>query len=139
MAIIFLFSVVNFILKKKRNKICIHHISMYLCSMYSKELLKGTLSAIVLKLLAVNGKMYGYQITQIVKQLSDDKILLKEGSLYPALHKLKDDGLIEVQTENIGKRVRHYYSLTPKGVKIKQEKEAELKDFISTINKIITS
>ena len=112
---------------------------MYLCSMYSKELLKGTLSAIVLKLLAKNGKMYGYQITQMVKQLSDDKILLKEGSLYPALHKLRDDGLIDVKTENIGKRVRHYYSLTPEGIKVKQEKETELKDFMYTINKIITS
>ena len=112
---------------------------MYLCSMYSKELLKGTLSAIVLRLLAENGKMYGYQITQMVKQLSDDKILLKEGSLYPALHKLKDDGLISVETENIGKRVRHYYTLTAEGIIVKLEKEAELKDFISTINKIITS
>ena len=112
---------------------------MYLCAMYSKELLKGTLSAIVLKLLAENGKMYGYQITQTVKQLSDDKILLKEGSLYPALHKLKEDGLIDVETQNIGKRVRHYYSLTTQGVQEKNEKEAELKDFISTINKIITS
>lgn len=111
---------------------------MYLCSMYSKELLKGTMSAIILKLLAENDRMYGYQITQMVKLLSDDKILLKEGSLYPALHKLKDDGLIEVETENIGKRVRHYYSLTPEGVKVKLEKEAELKDFINTINKIIT-
>lgn len=107
--------------------------------MYSKELLKGTLSAIVLKLLAENGKMYGYQITQKVKQLSNDKILLKEGSLYPALHKLKDDGLITVETENIGKRVRHYYTLTYEGIKVKDAKEAELKDFINTINKIITS
>jgi len=107
--------------------------------MYSKELLKGTLLAIVLKLLAENGKMYGYQITQRVKQLSDDKILLKEGSLYPALHKLKEDGLIDVETQNIGKRVRHYYSLTTQGVQVKNEKEAELKDFISTINKIINS
>ena len=112
---------------------------MYLCPMYSKELLKGTLSVIVLKLMAENGKMYGYQITQIVKQLSDDKILLKEGSLYPALHKLKDDGLISVETENIGKRVRHYYTLTTQGTKVQLEKEAELKDFINTINKIITS
>ena len=112
---------------------------MYLCSMYSKELLKGTLSAIVLKLLAENGKMYGYQITQLVKKLSDNKILLKEGSLYPALHKLKDDGLITVETENIGKRVRHYYTLTTEGIKVKLEREAELKDFISTINKIIIS
>ena len=112
---------------------------MYLCPMYSKELLKGTLSAIVLKLLAENGKMYGYQITQKVKQLSEDKILLKEGSLYPALHKLKEDGLINVETQNIGKRVRHYYFLTAQGVEVKNEKETELKDFISTINKIITS
>jgi PadR family transcriptional regulator, regulatory protein PadR len=112
---------------------------MYLCTMYSKELLKGTLSAIVLKLLAENGKMYGYQITQMVKQLSDDKILLKEGSLYPALHKLKDDGLISAETENIGKRVRHYYTLTSEGIKVQFEKETELKDFIDTINKIITS
>ena len=112
---------------------------MYICSMYSKELLKGTLSAIVLKLLAEKGKMYGYQITQMVKQLSDDKILLKEGSLYPALHKLKDDGFITVETENIGKRVRHYYTLTPEGIKVKDAKEAELRDFINTINKIITS
>lgn len=107
--------------------------------MYSKELLKGTLSAIVLRLLAENGRMYGYQITQMVKQLSDNKILIKEGSLYPALHKLKDDGLITVETENIGKRVRHYYTLTPEGIKVKLAKEAELKDFINTINKIITS
>jgi PadR family transcriptional regulator, regulatory protein PadR len=112
---------------------------MYLCTMYSKELLKGTLSAIVLKLLNENGKMYGYQITQRVKQLSGDKILLKEGSLYPALHKLKDDGLISVETENIGKRVRHYYTLTSEGIKVQFEKEAELKDFIKTINIILTS
>jgi len=112
---------------------------MYLCAMYSKELLKGTLSAIILKLLAENGKMYGYQITQKVKELSDDKILLKEGSLYPALHKMKEDGLIDVETQHIGKRVRHYYFLTTQGVQVKNEKEAELKDFISTINKIITS
>jgi len=96
------------------------------------------MSAILLKLLAEHSRMYGYQITQRVKELSDDKILLKEGSLYPALHKLKDEGFIEVETENIGKRVRHYYSLTPKGVQEKEQREAELKDFIETISKIIS-
>jgi len=83
--------------------------------------------------------MYGYEITQKVKELSDDKILLKEGSLYPALHKLKSDGLVSVETEYIGKRVRHYYLLTDKGVKVRQEKGNELLDFIKTINKIFTS
>ena len=78
--------------------------------MYSKELLKGTLSAIILKLLADNGKMYGYQITQTVKELSDSMILIKEGSLYPALHKLQKEGIVDVENVNIGKRVRRYYT-----------------------------
>ncbi len=111
---------------------------MYLCPMYSKELLKGTLSTIILKLLENNEKMYGYQITQEVKELSDEKILIKEGSLYPALHKLKDDGLIEVETVNIGKRIRRYYFLTKKGTKVKDEKISEIKSFMNTLNKILS-
>ena len=107
--------------------------------MYSKELLKGTLSVIILRLLFENNKMYGYQITQMVKKLSDDKILVKEGSLYPALHKLKEEGLLDVETESIGKRVRHYYSLTKNGNEVRIEKEAKLRDFINTLNKIFTS
>ena len=107
--------------------------------MYSKELLKGTLSVIILKLLYENSKMYGYQITQMVRKLSGDKILIREGSLYPALHKLKEDGLVYVETESIGKRIRHYYSLTKKGKEVRIEKEEEFKDFINTISKIITS
>ena len=106
--------------------------------MYSKELLKGTLSAIILKLLQDNGKMYGYQITQKVKELSDEKILIKEGSLYPALHKLKDDGVIEVETVNIGKRIRRYYFLTTKGTQIKEEKINEIQSFMKTLDKILS-
>ncbi|MDR2037558.1 MAG: helix-turn-helix transcriptional regulator [Bacteroidales bacterium] len=105
--------------------------------MYSKELLKGTLSVIILKLLEDNGKMYGYQITQTVKGLSGNKILVKEGSLYPALHKLKEEGWVDVETENIGKRIRHYYSLTEKGNQERIKQESELKDFIETIQKIM--
>ena len=105
--------------------------------MYDKELLKGILPIIILKLLSDNGKMYGYQITQTVKDLSGNKILLKEGSLYPALHKLRDAGCVETETENIGKRVRHYYSLTEKGNIEREERESELKDFLQTIQKII--
>ena len=56
---------------------------MYYCSMYSKELLKGTIDTIILNLLANNDKMYGYEISQRVKEQTDGKILLKDGSLYP--------------------------------------------------------
>ena len=63
--------------------------------------------------------------------------MIKEGSLYPALHKLKEDGLVTVETVNIGKRVRRYYSLTPEGVIAKKEKVAEIEDFIATLGNIL--
>lgn len=57
--------------------------------MHSTELLKGTLQTIILKLLQDNGKMYGYEITQKVKDSSEQSIVLTEGALYPALHKME--------------------------------------------------
>ena len=66
---------------------------------YSSELIKGTLKTIVLKLLADNKRMYGYEITQRVKELTLDKIQITEGALYPTLHALEEDGLIARCTE----------------------------------------
>ena len=111
---------------------------IYICTMYSKELLKGTLSAIILNLLAENDRMYGYEIFQEVKERSDGKILLKDGSLYPALQKMYKDGLLTYEEEFIGKRVRKYYMLTKKGKSEKVAYLQELKDFITTLNKVIT-
>ncbi|TSE09793.1 MULTISPECIES: PadR family transcriptional regulator [Aquimarina] len=105
--------------------------------MYSKELLKGTLSVIILNLLAENDRMYGYEIFKKVKELSDEKILLKDGSLYPALQKMTKDGLLSFEEVYIGKRVRKYYFLTPKGKKEKIIHVQELIDFIATLNKVI--
>ena len=105
--------------------------------MNSTELIKGTLTTIILKLLQDNGKMYGYEIAQKVKELSDNKILLKEGSLYPALHKLLKDELVEVETVAIGKRVRKYYLLTEKGQTQKTAQFNELAEFIATIQQIV--
>ena len=73
---------------------------IYICSMYSKELLKGTISAIILKLLSEQERMYGYEISLKVKELSDGKILLKDGSLYPALQKMTNDGQQTTQPTN---------------------------------------
>jgi PadR family transcriptional regulator PadR len=109
------------------------------CTMNSTELLKGTLTTIILKLLTDHKKMYGYEIAQHVKLLSDDKILLKEGSLYPALHKLLEEGLIEMEEMYIGKRVRKYYFLTRKGKVQKKEQFDELRGFIEAIEKIVFS
>lgn len=105
--------------------------------MNSKELVKGTLSTIILKLLAENGRMYGYEITRKVKEESDEKILVKEGSLYPALHKLLKDGLVEVEEVNIGKRVRKYYTITRAGEKRRKLQFEELREFLQTIEQVI--
>lgn len=105
--------------------------------MYYKELLKGTLSAIILKLLSERERMYGYEMYQQVKELSEGKIVLKDGSLYPALQKMTKDGLLSFKEENVGGRIRKYYYLTKKGEKEKTAHVAELKDFIATLNKIV--
>jgi DNA-binding PadR family transcriptional regulator len=105
--------------------------------MYSKELLKGTISAIVLKLLSEQERMYGYEISMRVKELSDGKILLKDGSLYPALQKMTVDGLLSFKEEEVGGRTRKYYYITKQGHKEKTAYVEELKDFIATLNKIV--
>ena len=105
--------------------------------MHPPELLKGTLQTILLKILKDHGKMYGYEITQHVKELSADRILLTEGALYPALHKLEADGLVQTETVMIGKRVRKYYSLTPEGSGLALERVAEFVDFIKTMNTVL--
>ena len=105
--------------------------------MYSKELLKGTLDAIILKLLSENGRMYGYEISQRVKELSSGKILLKDGSLYPALQKMTNDGLLSFKEESVGGRTRKYYYLTKMGHEKKTAYVEEIRDFMSTLARIV--
>lgn len=105
----------------------------------SQELLKGTLSTIILRLLDDKGKMYGYELTQCVKEISQGKILIKEGSLYPALHRLQADGYIVSEEVYIGKRVRKYYSLTSAGTQVAKKAVSDLLDFLATIEHLITT
>ena len=113
--------------------VSLSYVFNYNIMIYSSELLKGTLKTIVLKLLADNKKMYGYEITQRVKDLTLDKIQITEGALYPTLHALESDGLVTTETEFIGKRVRKYYSLSPSGKTKTKEKVSELTDFMETM------
>jgi DNA-binding PadR family transcriptional regulator len=105
--------------------------------MFSKELLKGTLSAIILKLLAENGKMYGYEIARHVREQSGNKILIKDGSLYPSLQKLTEDGLLSFKEEMVAGRVRKYYHLTANGKKQAAVYLSELEDFLKTITQVV--
>ncbi len=105
--------------------------------MHSPELLKGSLQTILLKVLKDQGRMYGYEITQRVKELSDERILLTEGALYPTLHKLEAEGMLKTEVITIGKRVRKYYSLTPEGRSLVKARVNELIAFIKTMGNVL--
>ena len=111
---------------------------MYIYKMkQNSQLFKGSLSTIILKLLAENDKMYGYEITKKVKELSNGNVELTEGALYPALHKLEADGMLDVKVENIGNRNRKYYSLTKQGKKETKFKLSEISDFITQMQQLL--
>jgi PadR family transcriptional regulator PadR len=105
--------------------------------MISSELLKGSLKTIVLKLLEENGRMYGYEITRRVEEITRGKIVLTYGALYPVLHKLESEGVLQVESENYNNRIRIYYSLTHKGQSVVKEKVRELAEFIDTLGIIL--
>jgi PadR family transcriptional regulator, regulatory protein PadR len=81
------------------------------------DVLQGTLALLVLKSVA-RGPMHGYGITLHIQSVSKDVLRVEEGSLYPALHRMEQDGWISAEwgtTEN-NRRAR-YYQLTAKGRK----------------------
>jgi PadR family transcriptional regulator len=81
------------------------------------ELVQGTLDMLILKTLT-RGKMHGYGIAQFIQQFSDEVLRVEEGSLYPALHRLELDGLIDSEWgQSTNNRRAKYYRLTTLGRK----------------------
>ncbi|TZG00293.1 PadR family transcriptional regulator (plasmid) [Chryseobacterium panacisoli] len=104
--------------------------------MKKNSLYKGTLQNIILKLLSKEIKMYGYQITQRAKELTEGDLEMTEGALYPLLHKLEGDGMIISEIQKINGRDRKYYLLTEKGKKQQAEKETEMKSYLLNLQTI---
>jgi transcriptional regulator len=79
------------------------------------DLVQGTLDLLLLKILAL-GPLHGWAISQRLKQVSRDMLQVSDGSLYPALHKLEQEGWItaEWKTSELGRRAK-FYSLTRLG------------------------
>ena len=81
------------------------------------ELVQGTLDMLIVKTLT-RGRQHGYGIAQFIKQTSDDVLRVEEGSLYPALHRLELDGLIDSEWgQSANNRRAKYYRLTALGRK----------------------
>ena len=106
--------------------------------MKNSQLYKGSLNTIIMKLLEENGKMYGYEITQKVKGIIQGELTITEGALYPALHKLEAEGLLDVEIEKVDNRLRKYYKLTEKGTKETVNRLSELEDFIRNMQSLVS-
>ena len=99
-----------------------------------REILKGSLEIILLSLLK-NKDMYGYEISKEIKNITDNVLILGEGTLYPALKRLKEKNLIQdyfIET-NSSKKKRKYYKITEAGL---IELNLKLKDFYVISNLI---
>lgn len=104
-----------------------------------RELKRGTLELILLKLLAERD-MYGYQISSTLEERSGNEFRLKEGTLYPVFYRLEDAGYIAARWETQGRgKPRKYYSLTGEGVAHLEELLGEWKNFVRVVNTLLES
>lgn len=105
--------------------------------MKKQQLYKGSLNTIIMKLLEQNNKMYGYEIAQKVKEITQGEMNITEGALYPALHKLEAEKNVEVETDKVDGRIRKYYKLTKKGKMETILRMEELEKFIRNMQNIV--
>ena len=102
-----------------------------------REMLKGSTPLLLLSLLS-EGPMYGYQIIETVRQRTGGTYTLKEGALYPALHKLEATEFISSywETQENG-RERRYYALLPSGEAFLRAKTQEWNQFVAMVQAFV--
>lgn len=104
-----------------------------------RELKRGTIELVLLKMLEAE-ELYGYQIVSTLEARGGDFFALKEGTLYPVLYRLEDDGFIESYRDNPKRAVpRKYYRLTPSGRQHLKDLEAEWKAFRKVMDEFLES
>jgi DNA-binding PadR family transcriptional regulator len=104
---------------------------------YRRELLKGSTEGLLLSLVSEQ-PMYGYQIIKVLERRSRGYFKFKEGTLYPALHRLEKDKLIVSQWERLPSgQERRYYHITDKGRRVLSTKMAEWQGFSKAVNLVL--
>src|SRR6266576_3416705 len=100
------------------------------------DLVQGTLDLLILKTLALR-PMHGWAIAQRIKQLSNEVLQVQQGSLYPALHRLEQQGWIQAEWgESDNNRRAKYYSLTKAGRRQLQREAISWERFPTTLSAI---
>jgi transcriptional regulator len=101
------------------------------------DLLQGTLDMLILKTLALE-PMHGWGISQRIQQVSDDVLVINQGSLYPALYRLEQQGLIKSEwgsSEN--NRQAKYYELTRAGKKQLNEERDNWERLSAAVDRVL--
>ena len=104
----------------------------------AKNDLQGTLDLLVLKTLSQVGELHGYGIVLHVQRASDELLRVEEGSLYPALHRMEQNGWISsawAMTDT--NRKAKYYKLTANGQKQLQQAEESFEQLVKGIRAIL--
>jgi len=103
----------------------------------SSKLLSGAVEMLILEIVS-HGDSYGYQITQEILSRSEGSLDLKEGSLYPALHRLERRKLLSAYwLDRAHERRRKYYRLTPAGRRACREKRREWERFTAAVSSVL--
>jgi PadR family transcriptional regulator PadR len=97
---------------------------------------KGTLPTLILQALA-NEPNHGYRIAQSIKERSQGVLDFKEGTLYPALHKLENEALVQSYEETENGRIRRYYRITKTGRKTLAADRAEWRQLSSAVSTLL--
>jgi len=101
------------------------------------ELVKGNASALILSCLATE-PMHGYRIVKELEQVSEGYFAMREGTLYPHLHHLENDGLIEGCWETVtGGRERKMYRITESGTAELARKKREWETFQANVDRVL--
>jgi PadR family transcriptional regulator PadR len=101
------------------------------------DLVQGTLDLLLLKILALE-PLHGWAISQRLSQVSGDELRVSDGSLYPALYKLEQEGWIKAEwkTSELGRRAK-FYALTASGRRKLEEETEEWRRLSSAISRVI--
>jgi len=106
--------------------------------MPKRDALQGSLDLLVLKILSRRGSMHGYAIMTAIEAISSDVLRVEEGSLYPALHRMEEAGLVRakwIKKEN-GRRARSY-ELTARGRKQLGSEEARWMAVAGAVQRVL--
>src|SRR5690242_14233440 len=106
--------------------------------MKKNDILQGTLVLLILKTLAAGKQMHGYAITAHIQKVSAQLLRVEEGSLYPALHRMEQEGWVKAEWGLTEKnREARFYSLTPLGRKQLAEEEESWKRLTDGVGRVL--